>query len=529
MWTLLLSHALAAEAPLPSASIDWDKAAFALRITAPPGEHISAEAPVRLDLSVGSSAWLIESDGAALIDGRMIFRAPGAESPIEGTARLSLCTDSGDICRPVDLRFAGEFPGARKGVGHTLRVEAPAPPAAEPNRVTRSIDEAFALARAENKLVLYDFTAVWCPPCQQLRADVLHDPTNEADLAPYVIVEVDVDRPESWALKTRYAVGGYPTLVVVNPQGDELDRSVGYATEPEFLRWIGDVAQTRRPPPPADQASPALAAELALRFAKSQREEAARAYLARAAAEPALAESWAFRAARFLLDHDPKDARWLADKAPPEVLYDWVFEAIEAAQADPALAAAIRRAVQGAIGPAPTAKAADYLQVMAALAPPTEVRAWAAAAAKVMASTLTGEPALDRGKYTPLAELLAQAGDPDGAIALLQKAVAAYPDEFSYHHALAGQLRTLGRLEEAAVEAEAAVRTGYGDNRLRAIERQARIQHARGATAEALALLDATLGAAPRPGEGLAVRTTRIIGQLEAARAELAAPPPKAP
>jgi hypothetical protein len=66
MWTLLLSHALAAEATLPSASIDWDKAAFALRITAPPGEHISAEAPVRLDLSVGSSAWLIESDGAWL-------------------------------------------------------------------------------------------------------------------------------------------------------------------------------------------------------------------------------------------------------------------------------------------------------------------------------------------------------------------------------------------------------------------------------------------------------------------------------
>ena len=82
---------------------------------------------------------------------------------------------------------------------------------------------------------------MWCPPCNLLAAEVLHDPEDAEALAPFVVAVVDVDAPWSWALKDRYAVGAYPTLIVTDVDGVVIDRLEGYPGEEAFEAWLTKV------------------------------------------------------------------------------------------------------------------------------------------------------------------------------------------------------------------------------------------------------------------------------------------------
>lgn len=87
------------------------------------------------------------------------------------------------------------------------------------------------LAEKENKLVLIDFTGSdWCSACVRLRRTVLDTPAfREYAGSRFVLMEVDLPRRKSFdqALLRRneeiakhYGVGGFPTLMVINPQGE---------------------------------------------------------------------------------------------------------------------------------------------------------------------------------------------------------------------------------------------------------------------------------------------------------------------
>jgi thiol:disulfide interchange protein len=98
---------------------------------------------------------------------------------------------------------------------------------------------AMALAKAQNKLVLLDFTGSdWCPSCKLLDQEVLSQPSFKK-FADERYVAVILDYPQNApqpdalarqndALATQYNVEGFPTLIVVNADGKELGREVGY-------------------------------------------------------------------------------------------------------------------------------------------------------------------------------------------------------------------------------------------------------------------------------------------------------------
>lgn len=93
------------------------------------------------------------------------------------------------------------------------------------------LEAAKAKAAAENKAVLIDFTGSdWCGWCIRLRKQVLDTPEFEA-YARDKFVLMEVDQPQNpkfdQALLARnvkiaehYAVEGFPTLLVITPQGD---------------------------------------------------------------------------------------------------------------------------------------------------------------------------------------------------------------------------------------------------------------------------------------------------------------------
>jgi thioredoxin-related protein len=90
-----------------------------------------------------------------------------------------------------------------------------------------TVDEAFALAKAEGKPVLLYWGAVWCPPCAQLKATIFKraDFIEKTDLFVTVYLDGDTERAQSYGEK--FSVRGYPTLIIFNPEAEEVTRIPG--------------------------------------------------------------------------------------------------------------------------------------------------------------------------------------------------------------------------------------------------------------------------------------------------------------
>jgi len=79
------------------------------------------------------------------------------------------------------------------------------------------LDEALARARAERKLLVLDFTAEWCAPCQRMEKTTFVDARMTALLQRCVRLKVDTDaQPE---LAQKFGVVGLPDIRLATPDG----------------------------------------------------------------------------------------------------------------------------------------------------------------------------------------------------------------------------------------------------------------------------------------------------------------------
>jgi len=79
-------------------------------------------------------------------------------------------------------------------------------------------DDAFRLARSENKPILLDISAVWCHWCHRLDKDTYSVP----DIAEYIkthFVPIRVDTDKRPDINRRYNMGGWPTTAFLTPDG----------------------------------------------------------------------------------------------------------------------------------------------------------------------------------------------------------------------------------------------------------------------------------------------------------------------
>ena len=127
--------------------------------------------------------------------------------------------------------FSGCSPGGASTTPDSPAVELP---------WQTDLPKALVAAKAENKMVLLDFTGSdWCPWCIQFDKEAL----NTDKFATYAkehleLVQLDFPntKPQSAELKAanaalqkQYNVEGFPTYVLLNADAKEIGRQVGYA------------------------------------------------------------------------------------------------------------------------------------------------------------------------------------------------------------------------------------------------------------------------------------------------------------
>jgi thiol-disulfide isomerase/thioredoxin len=109
------------------------------------------------------------------------------------------------------------------------------------------VDQAFASARAQNKPVFLYWGAVWCPPCNQVKATIFNRQDFIERSRFFVPVYIDGDSASAQKLGDRFKVSGYPTMILFKPDGSEITRLPGEVEVGQYMRVLAMGMNGARP------------------------------------------------------------------------------------------------------------------------------------------------------------------------------------------------------------------------------------------------------------------------------------------
>ncbi len=90
-----------------------------------------------------------------------------------------------------------------------------------------SFEAASKEAARTGKIVLVDFYTTWCGPCKMLDKNTWTD-AAVIQLLEQKTVALRIDAEKEAALSKRYRIEVYPSVLLIKPDGTEIDRLVGY-------------------------------------------------------------------------------------------------------------------------------------------------------------------------------------------------------------------------------------------------------------------------------------------------------------
>lgn len=109
------------------------------------------------------------------------------------------------------------------------------------------VDRAFALAKRTGKPVFLYWGAVWCPPCNQVKATLFSRPDFIERSRAFVPVYVDGDKPGAQKVASRFKVSGYPTMILFKPDGSEITRLPGEVDPQRYLITLSSALDAQLP------------------------------------------------------------------------------------------------------------------------------------------------------------------------------------------------------------------------------------------------------------------------------------------
>src|SRR2546429_8648086 len=109
------------------------------------------------------------------------------------------------------------------------------------------VDSAFGVAKAEKRPVFLYWGAVWCPPCNPVKATIFNRQDFIERSRFFVPVYIDGDSPSAQRLGARFKVSGYPTMILLKPDGTEITRLPGEADAEQYIRVLSMGINGARP------------------------------------------------------------------------------------------------------------------------------------------------------------------------------------------------------------------------------------------------------------------------------------------
>lgn len=100
----------------------------------------------------------------------------------------------------------------------------------------KTFDEVLSIARMQNKLVFMDCYTSWCGPCKAMASRVFtQEKVGEYFNANFVSVKMNMETEEGRPLAKKYKIEAYPTMLILDADGKELKRIVGYQESDELI------------------------------------------------------------------------------------------------------------------------------------------------------------------------------------------------------------------------------------------------------------------------------------------------------
>ena len=113
----------------------------------------------------------------------------------------------------------------------------------DPIKWQKNLDQALKTAKASNQLLILDFYADWCPPCNEMEKTTYSDSRVIEQLKTYIPVKIDIDKKPKLADKydgNARANGGsgIPATIILDAEGNQLVKIHGYQTPEELLEIL---------------------------------------------------------------------------------------------------------------------------------------------------------------------------------------------------------------------------------------------------------------------------------------------------
>ncbi len=561
-------------------------------LTAPKGHHFNFEAPrsARLVVMESSDATKDRSDGPswfleiknrpprrspfaklremhfALMMQRKEFPADFSAKRIQLEVKAFLCDDSKTYCLEKNALLLLSDLQKELLVKQLTDAEAPSKNLnvasedladSEKAQIT-SLQSALELAKKNSQPIIADFYGRWCAPCNLLDSEVFEKPVFKTAVKDFIFARIDVDDPTSFAAKSKYKIGGYPTVLFLNSKGEELKRVVGFLPAEEFIKSMDEIrrnetlsetlllAQTQ-----TDEATPEkyFAYEKLgdLAAARGEHKKALEFYENASPSWSGIMPKGGLKEGELLAFTNIKYEKIWRTKLALEEMKGVTPENVDAlklkqqilkfstddqlkldalrilgrslAEFNDAVVLIDKKLTKRDRSSTPAWELyelkADFQEKIFAISKNSEDKKAAQYSYRNAARALEKFPR-SRGYVLELAYVLGEAGEVKKAEKIYNLFQKKFPQEFTFWFAHARLLEKLKRFPEALSHAEKAYEYSYGDNRLRSSLVLARTLASLNQKEKAVKLATDTLAAQEDPAKnGLEVRTSKYRSDLE--------------
>lgn len=112
-----------------------------------------------------------------------------------------------------------------------------------------NLEDAKSQAKQSGKAIFMDVYAVWCIPCKQFEKTVFTD--KEVGIkfnTSFINLKVDAEKPEGRIIAKKYSVGGYPTGIFINSEGELLAKFEGVLPKSNFMLYADNALKMLEDP-----------------------------------------------------------------------------------------------------------------------------------------------------------------------------------------------------------------------------------------------------------------------------------------